>query len=54
MAVSSANIAIVVSFLMGMSAVNIMYKTGHSTLPCGTPESMGKFTEVAVLNFIWE
>ena len=54
MAVSSANVAIVMSFPVSMSAVNIRFNRGPSTLPCGTPERIGKFSEVAVLNFIWE
>jgi len=37
-AVSSANVAMTVSFLVGMSAVNIKYRRGHNTLPWGTPE----------------
>ena len=37
-AVSSANVAMTVSFLVGISAVNIRYKSGPNTLPCGTPD----------------
>lgn len=41
MAVSSAKVAIVVLLVCGMSAVNIRYRKGPSTLPCGTPALMG-------------
>jgi len=47
MAVSSANVAIVVSFLVGTSAVNIRYNRGPSTLLCGTPECRGSLRSLS-------
>ena len=53
-AVSSANVAMTVSFLVGMLAVNIRYRRRPRTLPWGTPEWTGKLSEVYILYFIWE
>ena len=39
-AVSSAYVATVTSLLIDRSAVDIVYRTGPSTLPCGTPDLM--------------
>jgi len=54
MAMSSANVAMMVSCLVGISAVKRRYNRGPGTLPWGTPECMGKTLEVDALNFIWE
>jgi len=40
-AVSSANVAVIVSLIVGRSAVNSRYNSGPSTLPWGTPDLMG-------------
>jgi len=40
-AVSSANIAVVVPAVLGISEENKMYKIGPSTLPCRMPALMG-------------
>jgi hypothetical protein len=46
-AVSSANVAVSVLSISGTSAVNIRYKRGPSTLPCGTPARIaGTFDSV--------
>ena len=41
-AVSSANVAVVVLFVCGKSLVNSMKRNGPKTLPCGTP-ALGSF-----------
>ena len=40
MAVSSAYVPIIVFSVVGMSAVNMMYKNGAMSLPWGTPASI--------------
>lgn len=40
-AVSSAKVAIKVSYVVGMSAIKMRYNKGPRTLPCGTPAWTG-------------
>ena len=54
MAVSCTNVAMMVSCLVGISAVKRRYNRGPSTLHWGTPACIGKTLEVDALNFIWE
>ena len=48
MAVSSAELLMIVLLDCGISVVYIVYNSGHMMLPCGTPESIGSGREVKV------
>ena len=44
---SSAYVATVTSLLIGRSAVYKVYRTGPSTLPCGTPDLIGWHSDIS-------
>jgi hypothetical protein len=54
MAVSSAKVATVVCLSVGKSAVYNRYKTGPSTLPCGTPDSISTRDVYSSSYFTWK
>lgn len=54
MAVSSANVEIIVLSVVGISAVNMRYKNGPNKLPCGTPDLIGWFTNASRLYLVWK
>jgi hypothetical protein len=52
-AVSSANIAVLVLSNVRSWLVSIRYRTGPKTLPCGTPASVSLKVVISSLNFTW-
>ena len=51
MAVSSANVSILLLTVVGMSAVYSVYSIGPTTIPCGTPALISLISEYASFIF---